>query len=53
MIQTFNKFLDSILFNLKTSIVKLVKFAVVIPFISQSKFLRLIKAADRQSNFDN
>lgn len=53
MIQTFNKFLDSILFKLKRSIVKLVKFPVVIPFISQSKFSRLIKAAGRQSNFDN
>lgn len=52
MIQTFNKFLDSILFNFKTSI-ELVKFPMVIPFISQSKFPRLIKAIGRQSNFDN
>jgi len=53
MVQSFNKFLDFILFNLKTSIVEPVKFSVVIPFISQSKFSGLIEAPGRQSNFDN
>lgn len=53
MVQSFNKFPDFVLFNLKTSIVELVKFPVVIPFISQSKFPGLIKATGRQSNFDN